>query len=332
MKKTLLTICLISSLFVKAQLTEANHAPTSGDVFGTYQCDSLGLTEGTSGAGSIWNYSAINIHTGLVNNYTSAVSSNTSNAGYLLVSSSLSNGSYFSSTPSDLKYYGGNITAGTVNATLNYSNPAIVAIYPMNLGSTTTNTVAGSGVVTVLGAVTFTGTSSVIADGTGTLVIGVNTFTNAMRLKTTQVLSINGGLATVTLVNFEYYSISKSKRPLMTITTSTLASALAAPSSQSLITIQKDYLIVGTSETNNEKYDISVYPNPANSFINFNSNNENIAKIVVFDITGRVIATETILNEKAKMDVTSLNTGIYLYSAFNKNNQQIKTGKFVVNK
>jgi hypothetical protein len=332
MKKTLLTICLISSFFLKAQLTEANHTPTSGDVFGTYQCDSLGLTEGPSGSGSVWNYSTINIHTGILNNYTSAVSSNTNNAGYLLVSSSLSNGSYYSSTPSALKYYGGNITAGTVNATLNYSSPAIVAIYPMNLGSTTTNTIAGSGVVTVLGAVTFTGTSSVIADGTGTLVIGSKTFTNAMRLKTTQVLSINGGLANVTLVNFEYYYISKSKRPLLTITSSTLVSALAPASSQSIITIQKDYLTVGVKENSKESIELAVFPNPSNSFINFNTTSLEASKIIAYDVTGKIVLTENFENGKVKLDVSNFIGGIYLYTVIDKNNQTLKSGKFNVTK
>src|ERR1700752_449151 len=224
MKKILLGIAILTAGFAKAQLTEANHAPASGDVFSTFQCDSTGVTAGASGAGATWDFSALVVHTAMLNNYTSVVSTNTANMGYLEVKSSLTNTSYYSSSPGNLSYYGGNITAGAYNATINYTTPAIVAAYPMSLNTTTNNTTGGNGSITGFGNITFTGNANVIADGTGTLVLSGRTFSNAMRLKTTQTLAINGGVANVTLTNYDYYSIADSKRPIITISTSTLSS------------------------------------------------------------------------------------------------------------
>ena len=335
MKKILLSIALLCSFVINAQLTQTNHAPVSGDTFSTNQCDSTGIMVGTSGANSLWNFSAITIHSSITNNYVATVSTNTANSGSIKVSSSLTNSSYYSSSATKLNYFGGNVTVGPLNAELNYTSPAIVALYPMSLNTTTSNVVSGTGVITPLvGNVTFTGNSSVIADGTGTLVIGTRTLTNAIRLKTSQLINATAsfGNATITLVDYDYYAAATSKRPFLTISTSTLSSTLGGTSTQTIVTALKNFTNVGLMETANEAIELSVFPNPSNSFVTFNTNSENAYQIKSFDVTGRLITSEQFENNKATLTVANLNSGVYLYTVLNKNNQVVKSGKFIVTK
>ena len=329
MKKIFLFTHLLSSLIIKAQLTEANHAPTSGDVFATNQCDSVGIVPGSSGSSSFWDYSAISIHTSLTSSFTSAVSTNTNNPGYLVVSSSPLNSSYYSSTPSELKYFGGNLTVGAFNLSLTYTSPAIVASYPMGLNTSTTSIIGGTGFVSVIGNISFTGNCTAKIDGTGTLVIGANTFTNAIRVKTAQTLSLNGGVASVDYVTYDYYSIDKSKRPLLTITNNTLTISFPfSANSQTLVTIQKNYLTVGEEENYLQANETFVYPNPSNGIVNFSAVRSNARKILIQDVVGKIIASDYFVYDKVEFNLSNLNVGLYFYSILDANNLPIKKGKF----
>ena len=213
MKKSLLSLSILLSLAASAQLTQANHAAKVGNSFGTYQCDSVAA--GASGAGATWNYSTLNIHTAAwaTKNYVSAASANASYpSAQVAVGSAVNNTFYYSSTSSDLKYYGGNLNANGVSGSLNYSSPAIFATYPMSMGTSTTSATAGTVFVTspIPTSFAFTGNCSVLADGTGTLVLPAKTFTNVMRVVTSQTVTAT---VNVNSINYDYYDISISRNP-----------------------------------------------------------------------------------------------------------------------
>lgn len=70
-----------------------------------------------------------------------------------------------------------------------------------------------------------------------------------------------------------------------------------------------------------------MYPNPANNSLNL-SNISDVNKIEVYDVTGkliRTIATEGV--ENVTIDVTDLNTGVYILNATNKTG--VQTTKFI---
>lgn len=76
-------------------------------------------------------------------------------------------------------------------------------------------------------------------------------------------------------------------------------------------------------------FSYKMYPNPANISLNL-SNISEVNKIEVYDVTGkliRTIATEGV--ENVTIDVTDLNTGVYILNATNKNG--VQTTKFVKN-
>ena len=105
-----------------------------------------------------------------------------------------------------------------------------------------------------------------------------------------------------------------------------------ASSTQTFVTVLKDYVTVGVKENSKESIELSVFPNPSNSFINFNTASLEASKIIAYDVTGKIVLTEIFENGKVKLDVSNFIGGIYLYTVIDKNNQTLKSGKFNVTK
>ena len=329
MKKIILSIFTFIGLASNAQLTQANHAPMPGQNFGTYQCDSL--NPGSAGSGVIWNFSTVNIHTSILKNYIVGTSASTVYpSANVAVGSATNNTFYYASSSTNLNYYGGNISASGVDASLNYGTPAVFASYPMSFGTSTTSATSGTVYVTspFPTSFNFTGNCSVLADGTGTLVLPAKTFTNVMRVTTSQTItsSIN-----VNSINYDYYDINISRYPILTIATSTISS-LAGTSTQTTTTILNNYDVVGIKENQNTKIELSVFPNPATNFVNFSTASLEATKVIAIDLTGKTIATEVMEMGKAKLNTSNLASGVYMYQVVDKDNQILTTGKFNVNK
>ena len=336
MKKILLSLIVVLSASLQAQtFTQAAAQPTPWDpAYTILQCDSLGILPGASGAGQTWNFSSVVTHSSIAKTYASSV--NTNNAyspAYVFVSASASDNSYYNTINSNLKYYGGNFMITTFAVSLTYTVPAIVAQYPMSLGTTTSTSVGGS--VTVNGSLngTFSGNSSFLADATGTLVLAGKTFTDVVRVKRDQALNatLSLGTATVTQLTYDYYSAAAPKVPIFTIATSTIVS-IGGTSSQTIVTILQNYPVAGVNENQKQATELSVFPNPATSVLNFNTTNNEANKVIAYDLTGKFVATEFFELGKSKMNINHLSNGLYLYTVTGKNNQVLTTGKFTVSK
>lgn len=335
MKKIILSLSLLFSVAANAQLTQANHAPAIGNpIYSTYQCDSSAITPSAMGANQTWNYGIAGLNS--LNTFTTAASTDVSfNPANVFVSSSANNSSYYLASSTDLKYYGGVLSINGTNITVKYSSPAIFALYPMSLNTTTASITSGNAIV--LGqSGTFNGNCNVIADATGTLVLPAKTFSNVIRINTVQTLtaSLAGGFvtATVTLNNYDYYAANASKAPIFSILTSTLSSSFGSPSYQKITTVQKDYDVVSVKENSKNTIELSVFPNPATNLINFTTVSTEAVKVIAFDVTGKIVATEIMETGKAKMNTGHLTSGVYIYHVIGKNNQILTTGKFNVTK
>lgn len=322
---TLLTAAL--GLNLNAQtLTQANHAPANGDVFSTYQVDSTGVSPGASGAGVTWNFASVNTHSNISNNYTATT---VNNAAYpnanISVSSSANDLSYYNSTTSIYNYWGGNLVVGGFPATITYTSAAVRATYPMSLNSTQ-SAVTGGSVVVGGNNGTFTGNSKVILDGTGTLSTPSGTYTNAMRVVTSQTINYTAIITgVVTQVNYDYYA-SGTKAPLFTISTSTITGAGA--STQTIVTRYKAST-TGINAVEAGVNAVSVFPNPSSSAINFETPSQSAKTISIYDINGKFIESKS-LNTSLKLDVSNYANGIYSYKIISADNNFIKSAKFTV--
>lgn len=350
MKKTLLSLSILLSLGASAQLTQANHAPTVGFKYDLLQCDTTGVTGGMSGAGATWNFTAIATTTAPLASYTTAVASNTAYpSADISVSASATDIAYYKSSATALNYYGGDVSFGIANGTLIYNNPAIYAAYPMALNTSTTSTPSGS--IIVLGNTgAIGGTVTAKADGTGTLNLDapgaaagttLKSFTNVTRVKTNENLSGNVTISgfpitfTITRVNYDYYDVNASRASLLSISNNTIVlSSIAGPTVNVVknVTVQLDYNVVGINEAQKASIQLSVYPNPAATVINFATTSTEATKVIAYDVTGKIVTTEVLEMGHAKMNLTNLSNGIYIYHVVDKNNQVLKADKFNVSK
>lgn len=350
MKKTLLSLSILFSLGANAQLTQTNHAPTVGFNYDIFQCDTAGVTGGTAGAAATWNFTSLNTTTVAVANYSTVAAVNASYpSADVSVTASTSDIAYFKSYSDRLEYYGGDISFGAISGTINYSSPAIYATYPMALNTTTVSNPSGS--ATAFGNTgSIGGTVTVTADGTGTLNLDapgaaagttLKSFTDIVRVKTIEDLS--GSITvfgtpltfTVNRVNYDFYSPSASRAALLSISSNTvLLSAITGPTTNiaKSVTVQRDYNVVSVNESQKASIQLAVYPNPAATVINFATTSPEATKVVAFDVTGKVVATEVLEMGKAKMNLTNLSSGMYIYHVIDKNNQVLKSDKFNVSK
>ncbi|MBL7910447.1 MAG: T9SS type A sorting domain-containing protein [Bacteroidia bacterium] len=334
MKKIYLSFfTALAGLSLNAQtLTDANHSPAAGDMYSTYQCDSAAISTGAAGAGALWNFTGVATHSSIVNNYTATANSN---ASYPIpgvqMGSAASNLSYYKSSATSYNYWGGNVTIAAIAASFVYSAPAVLAAYPMSLSTTSNAATAGSVAIPALSQTgTFTGNSTTLADGTGTLALVTGTYTSAIRVVTSQTINftVQLGAGSVTQKNWDYYNVG-TKEALFTISTSTIVAPLAGTSTQTIVTRHKP-LVTGIKEANTTSFNLVVFPNPSSTTVNFATENTEAKQVAVYDVTGKLVAKQNLTEGKLTLDVSSYTTGLYMYSVIGNANQTLKTGKITV--
>ena len=78
----------------------------------------------------------------------------------------------------------------------------------------------------------------------------------------------------------------------------------------------------------NNNFEFSMYPNPANNQLTFNIDEPNLS-IQMVDLLGKVVVNKTSLFNNKTIDVSNLNNGVYFVSVFN-HGTVLKTEKLVV--
>lgn len=297
---------------LNAQFTQINHAPANGETFEMYQCDSTGLTAGSSGTNSTWNYGTLNKHNNLLQSYTvSTVNSVQYPLANVAAAASASNMSYYRSKPDTLYYYGGNIAVGAIAANLTYSSAAIYAKYPMSYGAQINSTTGGSIVASqpfpANGA--FSGFANVNVDGSGTLTLpGNKVFNSTTRVVTSQTINFNLLVpGSVIQRSYDFYALGI-KAPLLSIVASTLNTQLGGTSTQTLVFLNKGSLITGNFDVMKTSFD--VFPNPAQNIITIKSMQD--AQLRISDLNGRCISNIEINTGSTTLDVSNSKPGIYM--------------------
>lgn len=96
------------------------------------------------------------------------------------------------------------------------------------------------------------------------------------------------------------------------------------------INAANDSTIINSSTSNiselNKAYDIKAFPNPANEFIYFKGTTQ-MDKIIIYDLLGNLVKSESINDDNYRLDLTDLNNGLYFYEVhFGMENQK---GRFI---
>lgn len=324
MKKFLLLAGFAFTLSSNAQLTQANNAPSAGDTYNMAITTPSVLSPGNSGAGTVWTYTNISIGTTISNTAVTSSAANYTPAN-VVINNSNSESSYYQSTSSFLRYFGGNILLGTFPATITYTTGAFEAVYPMSLSTTSTSAVGGS-ITALSNNGTFLGNATTVADGTGTLVLPGKTYTNVIRVKLSQTYTITSPLASGTVVqeNFRYFA-SGTKNPVLVINTST--TNVLSLSTQTTAMIDANYLVTGVKNVKGTASEVLAYPNPANNQLNIVA--ADATSLIISDITGKTIISTNVNNGKSTINTENFVNGVYFYTLYN-NSTKLGVGKFTV--
>jgi hypothetical protein len=279
----LLLLCLMSTLSIaQPVLDSSNTCPAMGDVFIVANCNGA-VNIGSAGANQTWDLSTF-----------SATNSTTyacmSASGSLFPASSvklnsLTSSMYYKGNASSLEVTGIENTGAGVNYT--YSNTEKLLTFPFQLGDSLTDTWANS----FDNGLTFfrQGTSHVLADGYGTVILPVGTFGNVLRVRTVQTYtdSIPGLGIMYSYVNTMYnWYMPGQHQPIASVSslvTNGSSPVVYGSYLASLVTASEDVssqLVSG----------MIIYPNPATQVFNVNlSDTVNQLTFNLTDFTGREI-------------------------------------------
>lgn len=313
-------------------LTESNHAHSVGDVLDMYQLDSTGINPGASGTSVSWNFSAIPIRTNVpVSTTYTIVSSVASGSLYpsaSVVGTNSNSKMFYSSNSNQLNFWGGNFNALSFSVDYYFNTPAVHALYPLAYNTTTNSAFSGSLQQGSNSGSISNGTSTVIADGTGTLNVSGRTFSNVMRVNTytgfdwsVPAFFANGN---VKQRSWEFYSTltnypSSKLEPIFVIQTATIAvtSPTSVVQTSTLVLINKNYMFLGIDENIKDVANFEVYPNPAENNFNLTYLNENAeaASYELINVMGQTVRKTELSREKGILihneDLADLPSGIY---------------------
>jgi hypothetical protein len=342
MKKIyLIFFSVMLTLSIQAQLTKANHHMMPGDSYQVWHCDSTTTVPGAAGANVVWNFVAQSTYTNLSQTYTAATPPATFAPGSdVVIGADNTTQTFYSATTGSQSLQGVKFQVSGQAATAVFTVPAVTMIYPANLNVSDSRTVAGT-LTSPLGNPTFTGNSTMNADGTGTLMLSGNaTFTNVLRVMTTQTLNftILGSPGSIKQVIYDYYDISVTKAPLFSIISRTIdIMSQVTP----LTSVLRNKAAVGTTTTPNPTTtvnnasaapEINLFPNPASAVINISAGSDFNGVVHIFDLTGKNVAKAIITGGNAAVNISSLSNGLYLYNVIGENNRTVHTGKLTVNR
>ncbi len=322
MKKifTLLSVLVLSGLNSQT-LTQSGHEPVAGDVENIRRLDtsaySTGLPLNISGAGSVWNFSlAVPANNNTMTNTYSAPSTYTHGGLYpgATVVQNLDSRMYnyyqSGSSPAQAEMLG--IYMPTLSLT--FTNTALVIQYPASFGLNINDPVSGT-FTTALGSGQFNGTSTTMADGTGTVVLPDGfTFTDVIRIRTEQNLTLSLGMFSGTLrqVVYNFYSESM-KFPVINVSYVTVSVAGSPTVMAGMYRNAASFNTTGIAANTLSDTDVRVFPNPACNILSVEAGKAVKGQISVYDLDGSlVLRSENGLTGKKDLDVSGLAAGMYV--------------------
>lgn len=337
MKKYLFILSLLATAKVQAQTITVNDTLSTGDVTYYFAADtSFTNYDNISGAGVTWDYS--NIANADLNGLskdsvieisTSAYSSDYPTASY---HEEFENGvqTFFSNTTDSVITHGFVFSTGSNDYIIRYNiDPLTSAKFPMALGTTYTDIIDGDAILPTVGTTPLAGSATITADGTGTLLLGINSYNDIIRVKTVEFLSGNIfiiGPVSVTRTAYIYYSPSTSDMPVFIH--GEVFADMGASGTIDLKTIWSVDPLTGYAGTKeaNSSLKVSLYPNPTSINVTVTSNNA--TELTIFNAIGKEFKKINNPTSIEFINIENLPKGIYFVQV--KNAQQLMTKKLVI--
>lgn len=339
MKKKLLSlltggfVLMCSVSLAQPTLTATGVNPVYGDVYSGYT--SGYISPGSSGANQTWNLASL---TGSSGGTATAVAPASTTYGSSFPGSNLSwdnnssaSESFYKTSPTAFQFYG--IASSTT--LMSYSNPEDFLRFPFTYNDTYYDTWA---VQFVNGGYTFyrTGTTTVTADGYGTLITPNGTYNNVLRIHFVQVYqdSANiGGPYIVSYNNDEYMwykeGVHVQLATLYNLTTSAGGPYTGGSYATGSLGVENAPLLISS---------VNLFPNPATDqvTVDFTLTENQAVEIKLFNDLGQQVKISQSVGgvqglNMLQLDVADLPEGIYFAQLLCKENVAA-TKRFVITK
>ncbi len=340
MKKTLLFCGLLTSSLLNAQSLTVNDTLSSGQFLNYYSADtSANEYAGVAGSGVTWDYSNLafldatntSAHLDSVIDMANATATNQTYYPLATYQEQFDTGiqTFFTNYADSIVTYGFIYNDGTTDNVITYNNdPLTSAKFPMALGTSYTDAVDGQATANGVTAA-MSGSATINADGTGTLLLAGNSYANVIRIKTVE--NISGtvplvGVVTITRTSYMYYDLSSSKLPIFIY--GKVDADLGSMGVTHIKTVwSKDQLsgYAGLNDTQN-KPKVSIYPNPATNLVNVST--QNAKTITIMNSIGQVVFVSNVNHSVHSIDVSEFATGVYFVEI--KNETEKITKKLVI--
>jgi hypothetical protein len=305
MKKIYFFAVLLASgntLFAQS-LSRTDVGYTAGENYTMYTSDYV--SPGNSGTGVTWDLSA------MTNNSQVTVATSTNSGGSFPAANvklTQSNGGviYYNITSSKMEVVGLD-AGGTV---FTYSNPATYMEFPV---TTAYNYTDASAATFSVSGFSFNRSGSIQSEysGTGTLITPAGTFTNVVRIKSTQTNTdtYSGGTINSSIIAYNWYKagVHHELANVSDITGSSTSQSAYYTSVPANLGLEESELI-----------HLFLFPNPSNGTIYVNSD-EVISSIEIYQLSGELAMTQAVNNTSSEMNLSNLNSGMYLVKVYGKN-------------
>lgn len=315
MKRTLHLFYVMAALM--ATLTAAAQPTITGSgvnyVIGTSftnnTCDYI--SEGNAGANQTWDFSSMNvtgnIQISIEQPSNTAQSSSFPNANIAWVTSGSSGEvAYYNASSSSLQFYGIHVPG---SATIPYNDPENQLQFPITYNDTYSDT--WDAVFTASG-ITYhrEGTTTVTADGYGTLITPAGTYNNTLRIHIKQIYQDSANIAgTPYVINYDVDTYSWYKEGYKSYLASiyTLSSTHGPQSSASYIS----NLPVSMNEITRDA-SCKVFPNPASEKVNIELSTTGNVNVKLINASGHQVKTTAFVKgQNLQLDVSALPEGLY---------------------
>ncbi|WMI65850.1 T9SS type A sorting domain-containing protein [Aestuariibaculum sp. YM273] len=307
-------------------LTSATHTPKIGDSFEYIYNEDYTFDVSQSGANQTWDFSTAT-GTSQTANYIDLASSSdpTTYAQSNVVATSTIDGfygeTYYISSSSGLSAIG---QYSPNNVKVIYTDPREGLKFPISYGDTFNETFSGTK-ENLIANQTYdeNGTIEITADGYGDLILPYTTITNVLKIKMTS--TYTDVLQGLIVLNFKevsniWYDINNNAY---------LASTTEVYSEDQLVASYAYYLsqsdlILNTTDFNNDKNFISIYPNPANNILYIENKSNESLEIQFIDITGRTVKRQFIGLNTNEVPIDNIQSGIYNVAYYQNNTYHTK--------
>lgn len=340
MKTPLLLLGICASFYGTAQTIELADTISAGNSMDYFVLDSnANAYSAVIGAGSVWDYSEVGGY-GLAANTNDVILKDAST-----FATDFPTATYAENFENSVNTFFSNdagsnqvIVHGFVFQELSNdfiikydTDPLISYKFPMNLGDSYTDPIAGTATVPLAGDIDIEGEATVTADGTGTLKVGDATYSNVIRVHTTEVSEgmILGSAAVITRESYVYYDIDNFNMPVF-IHATVLAElglggdfGFTAVYSRDEVTEYANVDVANSSDIN-----LSVYPNPATGDFTTITNPEEAESMTILNALGEVVYTVNAPSMTETINVANLANGIYFVQTTKAGTT--KTLKFIV--